>query len=295
MADQFIKDESGHLLFSIAYDFKKEKVTHAWEFNTSCPLHIHTDYYELLFVISGTYQNVYNGVTDNIPENTLLVMNAGLMHEFNSTSDKDVHYVLCAEKTSFEQFISLHFPDVDLFEDGPIIKYRFSAEEAAYLERIARLTDHINLESKYMTLFLYNVIAHISLHTNTTYSATDEYVFDIIENINNTTYMNTPVDEIYARYPISSTTLLQVFEERTGISVKKYQIKRKMSYAASLLTSTNKRITEIAGEVGFDSFSHFLHLFKKTHSMTPKEYRNKYKDNPKKLVGNLQTTKSDES
>lgn len=287
MADKFIKDKLGHLLFSIAYDFKKEKCTHAWEFNTSCPPHIHTDYYELLFVISGTYQNIYNGTVENIPANTMLLMDTRFIHEFNSTTPKDVHFVVCAEKKTFEQFLALHFPDVKLFEEEPIVKYRFAPEDAAYMERIARMTDHLNLEEKYINLFLYNAIAHISLHINTPYSAADKYVFDIIENLNNTAYMNTPVEEIYAKYPLSSTALLQHFEERTGTSIKKYQVKRKMDYAANLLTSTNKRITEIAGEVGFDSFSHFLHTFKKVHLLTPKEYRKKYQTTKKNRLAEV--------
>jgi AraC-like DNA-binding protein len=47
----------------------------------------------------------------------------------------------------------------------------------------------------------------------------------------------------------------------------------RIEYSAYLITASANKIIEICNEVGFDSLSHFYHLFKKTYGMPPKEFR----------------------
>ncbi len=49
--------------------------------------------------------------------------------------------------------------------------------------------------------------------------------------------------------------------------------KFRMDYAAKELAMSNRAIVDISLECGFDSLSHFYHLFKQQHGITPKEYR----------------------
>ena len=48
-----------------------------------------------------------------------------------------------------------------------------------------------------------------------------------------------------------------------------------MINAAEFLAHSNFSTVEISGKLGFDSLSHFNHLFKKTFGITPREYRSK--------------------
>ncbi|MGB0372370.1 MAG: response regulator transcription factor [Opitutales bacterium] len=50
----------------------------------------------------------------------------------------------------------------------------------------------------------------------------------------------------------------------------------RMSYAARVLLSSEKSITEIGHEVGYSDSSHFSRLFRETHGMSPSDYRAKY-------------------
>ena len=50
----------------------------------------------------------------------------------------------------------------------------------------------------------------------------------------------------------------------------------KLNYAANLLVNSDEDITGIAMESGFENLSHFYHLFKKSFSISPKEFRLKH-------------------
>ncbi|NDV22481.1 helix-turn-helix transcriptional regulator [Desulfovibrio sp. JC022] len=48
---------------------------------------------------------------------------------------------------------------------------------------------------------------------------------------------------------------------------------RRMSWAEQLIRNSNKNITEISYESGYESLSHFSTLFRKNYGVTPREYR----------------------
>ena len=51
-----------------------------------------------------------------------------------------------------------------------------------------------------------------------------------------------------------------------------------MFEAARLLANTSQPITNIALDVGYDNQSTFNRIFLEAYGMTPKEYRNKFKE-----------------
>ena len=81
------------------------------------------------------------------------------------------------------------------------------------------------------------------------------------------------MQDIYGHYPVAKCKLIKEFKQYTGMTIVQYQKKQKLAYAAQLLANADYQITQIAEIVGFDSFSHFLRIFKEEYNMTPKEYR----------------------
>ena len=52
----------------------------------------------------------------------------------------------------------------------------------------------------------------------------------------------------------------------------------RMIRAASFLNSTSKTVEEIVAEVGYENSSYFHRLFKERYGMTPKQYRDKSRE-----------------
>ena len=66
--------------------------------------------------------------------------------------------------------------------------------------------------------------------------------------------------------------MAKMFKKETGVSLKQYISDYRVAIAKEKLANPNVRISDVAAEVGFDNFSYFSTVFKKTTGLTPGEY-----------------------
>ena len=64
-----------------------------------------------------------------------------------------------------------------------------------------------------------------------------------------------------------------IFKEYTGKSVNAYLTDLRIQHAKRLLTATNKSVNLIAEEVGYESSSYFIKVFKDVTGVTPNHFR----------------------
>ena len=86
---------------------------------------------------------------------------------------------------------------------------------------------------------------------------------------------NTELGAIFGYHPFYISKMLK---DKKGITLHQYVIQYRMKYAVSMLRYTDKSIADIADETGFTDASYFTKSFKSQFGMTPKEYRNQFKD-----------------
>jgi two-component system response regulator YesN len=86
---------------------------------------------------------------------------------------------------------------------------------------------------------------------------------------------NTEIGAIFGYHPFYVSRMLK---ERKGITLRQYIINYRLKNAKRLLELTDKSAAEIAQECGFTDASYFAKTFKSAFGMTPKEYRNGFKD-----------------
>ncbi|KUP22248.1 response regulator [Paenibacillus sp. DMB5] len=65
----------------------------------------------------------------------------------------------------------------------------------------------------------------------------------------------------------------EVFKRETGQGYMEFVTRERMSRAGSLLMTTRKKISEVAGEVGYEDVKYFSQQFKKSTGLTPSEFR----------------------
>lgn len=73
---------------------------------------------------------------------------------------------------------------------------------------------------------------------------------------------------------LSPDYISRLFRKEKGISLKEYITLSKMKLAQSLLITTSLPISLIAAKVGYDNFSHFSKVYRKTMGTTPSSERN---------------------
>ena len=86
---------------------------------------------------------------------------------------------------------------------------------------------------------------------------------------------NTEIGAIFGYHPFYVSNKLK---ECKGVTLRQYIINYRMKLAKRLLELTDKSIGEIAEETGFKDASYFTKSFKSSFGITPKEYRNEFKD-----------------
>jgi len=78
-------------------------------------------------------------------------------------------------------------------------------------------------------------------------------------------------------FGVSNRTLIRRFKEATGITPSEYLQEVRINAASKYLVQSTKTIDEITHAVGYNDISSFTKLFKRKLSMTPSNYRAKYK------------------
>ena len=101
--------------------------------------------------------------------------------------------------------------------------------------------------------------------------ALDEY---IRENCSDE-ISNTEIGAIFGYHPFYVS---RVLKEKKGITLRQYIIAYRLKRSKKMLELTKMSIAEIAEECGFTDASYFTKTFRQSFGMTPKDWRNKFKE-----------------
>ena len=90
---------------------------------------------------------------------------------------------------------------------------------------------------------------------------------------------NLTLQDFAAHFHFSTVYFNNIFKNYTGLTFRKYQQKLRCEKAKLLLETTDKVITDICLEVGYQDPKQFFVVFKRIVGITPSEYRKKYRKN----------------
>lgn len=94
----------------------------------------------------------------------------------------------------------------------------------------------------------------------------------IIDDIENNIFEDFSLDQLAEKANYSKYHFSREFNTKIGMSISQYIQERRFTYAVQMLSNTEKSITDIAFECGFNSLAYFTKKFKERYSITPKEY-----------------------
>ena len=237
-------------------------------------VHTHEDFYELFILAGGDSYHYHDGQEQLLKKNTMFFFMPGESHGLRKATPQSVHFSFFAKAAFFERFFEENAFLKNVFGKKTFCACELSDVEYEYIYKLANLLMYQDSEYQKVSLFLYNAISLLMLHNEARQAGgKKDYVVDLVEKLNNYTYLTAKIRDIYGQYPVARCTLIKEFKEYTGMTIVQYQKKQKLTYATQLLVNSDYQITEIAEILEFDSFSHFLRIFKEQYGMTPKEYR----------------------
>lgn len=96
----------------------------------------------------------------------------------------------------------------------------------------------------------------------------------IIKYVNeNYTSLDISLNDIASKFDVSSTYVSRFFKEETGMNFIDYITNLRMDYVKKQLRDTDKKVKDIAAEVGYVDASSFSRKFKAMEGVTPVQYR----------------------
>ena len=113
-----------------------------------------------------------------------------------------------------------------------------------------------------------------NIYTNDqSYNSIQQKMYEISSYIHTHYDENISLDALSEQFFISSSYLSREFKHVTGFNLSNYIQLTRIKNAQYQLISSNKKISQIAEECGFSSFSQFNRIFNKISGASPREYR----------------------
>lgn len=92
-------------------------------------------------------------------------------------------------------------------------------------------------------------------------------------------YATAKISDVANYIGIHRSYMTNIFKNKMGVSPQEYLIQCKLKRAEKFLVETNNPIQEISRQVGYDNPLTFSKTFKNFYGISPKYYRQLYKEN----------------
>ena len=243
--------------------------------------HKHADFYEFSLVTNGSFANEFNNHRNILSTDTLAFFYKGTEHSIFLNEDHSVHFSFLIEQHYFEDAFSRFFPDVSRHQLGQYLERPLTPKQAKYLAELANLLSNNTMASSHdtlATLYLFTALSICLLPASTTEKSKSTlfYAQQLLERLNNFSYLNCPVNQIYRDYPIAQSALIPQFKKLTGYTIVQYLNIKKMEYAEQLLTISGYSVSKVCTILNYSNFSHFSKQFKAHFGISPKEYQRRH-------------------
>lgn len=250
--------------------------------------HWHTEF-EFVYVETGT---VYFGISDKqfaLSEGQGVFINSKILHRYFSQGNAIVpnfvlmpYFIAAQDSLIYQKYVLpiMASPmDYQIFsQDIPwqaevlsLMREMMAAQEKA---------SDVELDNSYLIQKIWHIlyqntdVEHMGKKEN--YSASSQARLQLMmQYIHQKFAYNISLSDIADQAKVSKSTALNLFQRYLEISPVTYLINYRLQEAAKLLASTEKKVTVISKDTGFDSVDYFCKAFKKYYKLTPTEYRKK--------------------
>lgn len=154
-----------------------------------------------------------------------------------------------------------------------------SSKAASYVEIISKGKNYwgVGIDEDIITSSIVALIAAANkmAKSENINEGREERIVDITNYIQSH-YADVTLDVLADTFNLSKPYLSKYIKEKSGMTFQDAVKQARMKKACAMLKETNQTVESIAAYVGYENVEHFNRLFKKTHEMTPVQFRRKY-------------------
>ncbi|HEP3196174.1 TPA: response regulator [Streptococcus pyogenes] len=198
-------------------------------------------------------------------EPTILAKLEAIFHEMKALnfSPEDVKHV------SFLLFS-------DIYRQFPIL------DKMTYLSMVKTIHNSQSIDRILREL---KKVLDVTNQNNSPEKRYSDLVSETIDCIRKEYHQELTLKAIADRLHVNGVYLGQCFKNETERSFTQYLNHVRIQKAQQLLLYTNQSINEITYETGYNTNHYFIKMFKKLNGLSPKEFRDRYKDNYQAIKG----------
>ena len=252
-------------------------------------IHSHKNF-ELNFITSGSGRRIVGDNISGFEKGDLVLMGPELPHCWEVLDEKLTNQPTCIVTHFSEDIVSSDFfkmPElekvVELLRQS---KYglRFKLTDTGKIHRILERMIHLEgLEYYIEFLKVFHILLHSEERTalsnpldHTLFTKNLDKINKIYEYVFQNIQEGIKLGEAAALLNMAPSSFCRFFKKKTDLTFMEYVKRVRVGIAAKLLAETDKQITQICFESGYNNLANFNLYFKTIMGMTPTNYRKSF-------------------
>lgn len=243
------------------------------------------EFYEIFITISGTVTHFINGITQKLPEGSLVFIRPEDIHGYvydTPLSSETAYINLTFTYETAEllfAYLSDSFPSKDLLScDMPPTVLLNRLEKERLLAQISEL-NIVNWQDKdALKLRMRAILADIFVRffynmPNSKEQSAPMWLSQLLSEMEHPDNFSVGIDWMISLSCRTREHLSRSMKKYYGITLTEYINDLRINYASNLLLNTNTPILEICFACGFQSVSNFYKVFQEKYEVSPREFR----------------------
>jgi len=250
-------------------------------------IHSHENF-ELNYITSGSGKRIIGNSISSYSEGDLVLLGPNIPHCWDVIPTESTTPPECIVTHFYENIISADFFKIPELEEvmallknasnGIWFKGKKTEKVGAVLKKMATLS---GLERYIELLKIFNLLLQIEERENLTLPSSLPNSFDkdhdqinkIYEYVFKNIHSGIKLKDASALVYMEPGSFCRYFKKKTRQTFMDYVKKVRIGIAAKMLAETDKQITQICYECGYNNLANFNHYFKVIMKKTPSEYR----------------------
>ena len=250
-------------------------------------IHSHKNF-ELNFIVSGAGRRIVGNHITSFEDGDLVLLGPDLPHSWEILKSEKNTPPTCIVIHFYENIISSDFFNIPELEKVEMLLKQansgisFNGKKAKKIRtNMERLVNLRGLESYIELLSVFNLLLQVEdreyLSDTIGYPATFAKDLDQINRVYEYVFLNIEegikLREAAELIHMAPGSFCRYFKKKTNRTFMQYVKSVRIGLAAKMLTETDKQITQICYESGYNNLANFNHYFKCIMKKTPSDYR----------------------
>ncbi|MEN8157455.1 MAG: AraC family transcriptional regulator [Bacteroidota bacterium] len=254
-------------------------------------IHSHKNF-ELNYIVSGAGRRIVGDHISSFEKNDLVLLGPEIPHSWEILESREDASPSCITTHFYENIISSDFfniPELQEVEEllkranrGISFKGAKIKKIRAKLERLVKLdglASYIELLNVFHDLLRVEEVEYLASATDLPAKFTKD--LDRINSVYEYVFLNIEegirLENVAGLLHMAPGSFCRYFKKKTNRTFTQYVKGVRIGIAAKMLVETDKSITQICYESGYNNLANFNHYFKSLMNKTPSEYRKTFR------------------